>query len=375
MHEGEGCVGVRLSSGKRTVTVLFRTDPGAATVTLGDVATDAQAASVRTMDGAAHSAVQFEGTHLALAGATLLKGDAVWTKATNRADAPAPAALEVQGLAPAQFRLTRYDQVQRLVARASVDGPVVHREVTATVSNAGDGRLPVVVSAGSVSVRRVLEPKQQHAKLVLPLAGLGSGRELVVMADEAFGGQLVIRHASAQRAYGVNLLPNGSFEETARGKPVGWRAASISKNARALIASAPGGRTGERCIKVTCTNATDGTFGANVSWPGVAPSEVERKFRMSCWVKTDAASVAGLQIASADWQWYKNTARLKDRKDWTETALEFVLPAGENITRARLHMNAKRTGAELFVDDVSLVELPLAMPGRRSAPTDKSNAQ
>jgi len=157
----------------------------------------------------------------------------------------------------------------------------------------------------------------------------------------------------------LRLLPNASFEQADSGQPAGWRACTITKQAMCVISSAPGGHSGERCLKVTCIDATGGDFGAMLSWPGVAPSDVERKFRMSCWVKTDATSVAGLQVTSANWRWWKNTARLRDRADWTETALEFVLPAGENITHVRLHMNAKKTGAELYVDDVSLVELPM----------------
>ncbi len=69
--------------------------------------------------------------------------------------------------------------------------------------------------------------------------------------------------------------------------------------------------------------------------------------------------MAGLQVASRSWRWWKNTPRLGDRAEWAEAALELVLPAGENLTHVRLHTNAKQTGAELFVDDVSLVELPL----------------
>ena len=359
VEAGEGCVGVRLADAKRMLMVLFRTDPKAETVKLGDVATDAQAASVCTINGHAHSAVQFQGAWLACGDVSLVEGAPVWMKATKRARGPAPARLNVEGQKPARFKLTRYDQVLRLVARAKVGGPVVHREVQATVGNTGDGRLPVVVSVGAASVRRVLGPRQQDAEIVLLPAGLGRGQELVIMADEAFGGRLSIRAASARRVYGVNLLPHGSFEEVARNKPVGWRAGTITKQAKCAICRAPGGRLGDRCLKVTCIDATGGDFGAMLSWPGVAASEVDRKFRMGCWVKTDATSVAGLQVTSANWRWWKNTARLRDRKDWTETAIEFVLPAGENIAHVRLHMSAKQTGAELFVDDVQLVELPV----------------
>jgi hypothetical protein len=79
---------------------------------------------------------------------------------------------------------------------------------------------------------------------------------------------------------------------------------------------------------------------------------------VSCWVRTDADSVAGLQVTSENWQWWKNTERLRGKAEWAETALEFVLPADTDLSHVRLHMCTSKTGAELFADDVSLVELP-----------------
>jgi len=47
-----------------------------------------------------------------------------------------------------------------------------------------------------------------------------------------------------------------------------------------------------------------------------------------------------------------------------ETALDFVLPAGQDLTHVRLHMSAAAEGATIRVDDVSLIELP---------PTDRAS--
>ncbi|NOZ23529.1 MAG: DUF4962 domain-containing protein [Planctomycetes bacterium] len=396
-EKGQGGIGLTLSGPDRTIIVLFRTDPSAKTITLGKISTDADAASVCVVEGKVRSAVLFKGTELTYGQTTVLKGSASaavsasecggrrlvssdaprgtqfaarlgqenrwtqtagsWVSAFAGEDVPAPKPLEMDGQPPVPFTVTRCDGVQRIIAQARVPGVAAHYEAQVIVGNVGKGRLPVSLTAGPSTVQQTLAPMQQEARLVLPAVNLGGGKELVVAADEATGGQVAVRQATVRRAYGVNLLPNGSFEQVEDGKPVDWRAVSITKKAQARIESRPGGRNGGRCAKVTCTEATGGTFGAMLTWPGVQPSEIDRMFRMSCWVKTDATSAAGLQVTSADWKWYKITKKLKGQADWAETSLEFVLPAGENITHARLHMDAEKTGAELFVDDVSLVEL------------------
>jgi len=386
-----GHVGVRMTAEDRTVIVRFQTDSEAVNTRNG------LATSLCLVGKEIRSAVLFEGTELSLGGRTLLQSDVsaslscslsggrhvtssdapngaslaaalrgrdTWTHGAQpfvaaSGDAPSIALgrLETPGHEPQAFDIQRYDWVQQTVARARVMGPVGHYQVELVVTNRGDGALPVSLRVGSESVRRTLEAGEGEAALTLAAACIGQDRAVTVSADESLGGQLVIRRATAQRAYGVNLLPNGSFEDVAGDRPVGWREASITKRAKDRLDAVPGGRTGKWCLKVTCTQATGGDFGAMLAWPGIEPSEVERKFRMSCWVKTDARSVAGLQVTSRNWRWWKNTARLRDCGDWTETSLDFVLPAGENLTHVRLHMNATETGAELFVDDVSLVEL------------------
>jgi len=396
---GEGCLGLTLTGSDRVVTLLFRTDAIRKTVTLGDLTTNAQAATVCLVAGKVRSAAMFGGTSLTRGGKELLASDQTAAASASccggadrlllSSDAAPGARLAAeltrpekwsQGAGPyvktkgdaggatlpplalsegrqVPFETQRYDWVQRLVAQAAVPGPVGHCAVRLTGANSGDGKLPVALIAGAASVRRVLARGAQDVDLTLPAVSLGGDTKLLVTADEAFGGHLRVRRAAAERVYGVNLLPNESLSDAPDGVPAGWRAATISQNAQAEIASADGGRNGGKCLKVTCTDATGGDFGTVLAWPGIPPSGADRTFRMSCWVKTDATSVAGLQVTSQDWGWWKNTDRLRDAKEWTETALEFTLPAGENLTNVRLHMNAQKTGAALFVDDVRLVEV------------------
>ena len=393
--QGSGCTAAVLTNENYTLTVVFRNN-AAKRVVFGDIVTDAQVAAVCSVDDRIRSAVMFGGTSLSVAGSTLLEstmpgacsvssyseehrivssdappgtlftarvgGKEKWeqrgtpfVKGTGLAEKIGP--LHVAGQPPSLFDVTRHDWVQHLIAEAPIPSGNGHYEVKITISNTGDGRLPVTIKTGGSVLGQTLAPGQREADLVLPAVSLGGGRSLEVSANCSLGGRLVLHRADVKRAYGVNLLPNGSFEERADGVPVGWRAVTITRDAQAAIASAEGGRQGGRCLKVTCTDATGGDFGGMLDWPRIPPSEIDRTFRMSCWVKTDATSVAGLQVTSSDWQWNKNTKRLGNCEDWRETALEFVLPSGQDLTHVRLQMNAERTGAELFVDDVSLVEM------------------
>jgi hypothetical protein len=400
LEQGDGCVGVVLSAADRTLTVLLRTDPAAPQIRLGALSTDGQAASLRLTDNVVRSAVCFLGTSLAWKGDTLLESSqttslcgSVWGRDRRLADAVAPAGTTLatnlgsrdrwtqpgsgDGLRGADaaarlakaflriadqpelpFTVTAYPRTQRLVAHAALAATGGHCELKLTLENGGEAPLPVSVSSGSLPFAQAVIPARQTQTLVVPAADLAEGRDLAVVADEAVGGQLLRLEATARRVYGVNLLPDPGFDQVKDGGPAHWQATSISASAQCTLAIVPGGRNGGTCIKVTCTEATGGTFGGILQWTGVAPAKVDRRFRMSCWVRSAPDSVAGLQVTSGGWQWWRNTERLRDQADWAETALEFVLPANTDLSNVRLHMCASKTGTELFADDVCLVELP-----------------
>jgi hypothetical protein len=399
LEPGDGCLGVVLSSEPRTITVLLRT--GSGPMRLGELAADGEVASLSLSHGEPRSAVGFAGTWLAWKGGKLLESGqtaalscSIWGQNRRLADAAAPVGtplathfggedhwtqpagdglrpsdggttplplpvLTVAGQPPVPFAVTSYPRVQRLLAHAAVAAVGGHGELKLTLGNGGAAPLPVSVSSGSMPFAQAVVPPRAEQTLVVPAADLAAGRDLAVAADEAGGGQLVKLEAAVRRVYGVNLIPDPGLEEAKAGRPVSWQATSISDGARCTLAVAPGGRNGGHCVKVTCTEApAAATFGGILQWPGITPVPVARRFRMSCWVRTDADSVAGLQVTSGNWQWWKNTERLRDKAEWTEAALDVVLPANTDLTHVRLHMATSRTGAELFVDDISLVELP-----------------
>ncbi len=371
---------VRLTDGRRTIEVSFgeREDQVAAV------------ASRSWRTGHLHSAVMFAGRRLSSRGCTLtadhpaavaatlqggrpcLSSDAprgtrltaeqvAWEQPAGPlvqtppvSDEPAPVALQVEGQAAAPFSLARRPWVQRRTLTAAPAGGPQLYGIEARVDNTGDG--PLALSLAGSSWRQVVPGGQRGVALTVPVAAYGAGRPVTLVADESLSGRLVLSAATARRAYGVNLLPNASFEEGA----AGWRAGTIDRGAECTITAVRGGRTGASCLEVTCTKATGGDFGAYLTWPGVPATDVDRRFRLACWVRADAASEAAVQVCSANWQFWQNTPRRGNRADWTESAVEFVLPKGVDLTHLRLHMTAKQVDAKLTVDEVSLVELPLS---------------
>ncbi|MBI2301863.1 MAG: DUF4962 domain-containing protein [Armatimonadetes bacterium] len=414
LQPAEGGVALRISGDEQIITVLYRTDPAAAMVRSGNLRTDAEVACF--CEHERHSGVAIFG------GTTLTRGDSVVVRLPGKgsysgsatpleggvfeAALPAPGIVEVAALRDERARtedgkplvtrpgepggivLTAARQLVELGARAAamaepvvdVEGQASRRlrrtdyprtqrsELTAEAEvPAGTYSLTLRASArswpcaaslalGAARARAVFAP-DQPAELAIPAASLAGVAAIRLGIDHGSGGDLAVSSLVLRRVFGVNLLPNGSFEELAGGAPEGWTAGSITNNASCSIESAPGGRTGERCVKVTCTRA-GGDYGVYLNWPGVPPADVARKFRLSCWVKSGADAEAAIQVTSREWTFWKNTPRLRNRAEWHESSAEFELPPGTDLTHLRLHLHADQVGAELFVDDASLVELP-----------------
>lgn len=164
----------------------------------------------------------------------------------------------------------------------------------------------------------------------------------------SLGGECEIDSVEAQRVYGRNLVPNPSFEEVSpEGSVREWTPGSITKGAQCAIESAGPGRTGERCLKVTCTQA-GGDFRVYLRWPGVPPVDFDRRFRRSVWVRNGVDSQAGIQVTNSNWVFHQTTQRLRNCQEWTEVASTFTLPAGEDLTHLRLHLWAEREEGALW---------------------------
>jgi len=421
-----GALAVTLTGGNRRVVVLYRTNFVAEIVEACGLRTDGQAATVTFVDDRVHSAAVFGGTFIETNGEPLVRsefrGDISSTAVsdgqlleaaverpgrievavgfppgrsieeetgaelpaefgemvtvvttqptqlvrleTQRQSAPVARAvgLDVTGVQTAPFKVSRYARVGCTEYTAQFPGEPGIWRVAFEVAAARGGPYPVTLQAGTASVHCEIAGTWTRT-VEIPACSLDCGDRVMLRCDRGADAALDIVSAGAERVYEVNLLPNSSFEDTSDDGPLGCRAGSITKNARCRIESVPGGSSGRRCIKVVCTEATGGDFGVNLTWPGVKPVAYDRRFRLSCQVRADARSMAGIQVTSSNWRFTQTTDRLTSVSQWTETAREFTLPAGENLTHARLHMSAQRIGAELFADDVRLVELaPAAQP-------------
>ncbi len=283
------------------------------------------------------------------------------TPGKNRAAADAPP-LYVPLAAPAPFTRTDYPRVQQVEYRARFPGTSGIWRVELQVAAPADRHGTTMLRAGTATTGPVDLAAGEERTLVLPACSLDFQTPVIVSRDVAAGGELRLLSALAQRMRGVNLLSNSSFEQVADGAPTDWRATAITGNAQCRIETAPGGTSGKHCVKVVCTDATGGDFGAVLRWPGVRPASYPRRFRLSCRVRTDPDAVAGIQVTSRDWVFCRTTRKISSPGKWTETACEFILPAGQDLTHVRLHMSTRRTGAVLYADDARLTELPAPPP-------------
>ncbi|NLF17172.1 MAG: hypothetical protein GX595_07935, partial [Lentisphaerae bacterium] len=404
LHAGSAGPALVLAAPGRTVTVLLP-GPDERPLRLGDLEAHGRWASLTLCDSQPRSAVLVGGRQLTWQGRDLLTGDrtatlsctrwpdgrrlieATATPGTNltaalgtpeawqqHADGPElrwqpgpeplrEAALALDAQAQRPFTIGRLPRLQQVTARADAPAFDGHAALDLTLANHGQGPLPISVRGGRTPALSRVLPGGAEETLHLPAVDLAGGAELVVTADESGAGRLGRLDATARPVTGVNLLPTALLENPANPATRTWQATSISGSARGEVAVLPDGREGRPCLKVTCIDpGTNGTFGAILRWPGLQPARRDRHFRMSCWVRTPPDAVAGLQVTSRDWSWWKNTERLGDRPAWTETALEFTLPAGTDLTHVRLHMTSQRPGAELFAADMALIELPAPPP-------------
>ena len=390
--EGHGAVGLRLQWPGWEVLVAYRTDPDATEVSVGEYRFDGQAIALGLRDGNCHAAAQFGGTYLAQGQTDLVQcsvnGAAGWgdcgqgqlaeldtpgaadvripageIKAAKPCEVltfgnPASAATQpvplVTPTGPVAWQQRFYPRVQRVVLTAPTALPGGTYELSLDLRETAGRASGALASVGSAS-SRVVVSAGGSTTLRIPAISLG-GQDDVSLTIDGAGGSVGVTKATLERVYGVNLLPNPSFEEFAAGMPVGWSPGTITNGARCTIVTAEGGHNGQRHLRVTCTEP-GGDFGVNLQWPGIPAADLDRKFELGCWVKTPASAVSGVQVTSQDWRFWKTTERLRGQADWAESRVEFTLPAGTDLSHLRLHQSADAEGVVIEVDEVYLREL------------------
>ncbi len=278
----------------------------------------------------------------------------------------------VPGAPVARFARQEYPRVNQVRLAAPFPGTpgiwALHLEVRAAgAGTSQDRRLAATAGNASVSAE-FADPGEQV--LEIPAVSLDPGTPVAVALTGPGAAAVRGVRGMARRIWGRNLLPNASFETVVDGRPAGWRPTTITRGAQCRIAAEKPGPGGPDGIAVECTAATGGDFGVILDWPGVLPVPYARRFRLACRVRTDPhdpKAKAGVQATSADWTFCRTTRRIRAPHKWTETALEFELPAGVDLAHLRLHMTASKVGAVLRVDRVALTELPPAEPAAAPA--------
>ncbi|MCD6361782.1 MAG: heparinase II/III family protein [Armatimonadetes bacterium] len=359
--EGEGCVAALLTDGDTRHLLLFAT-ADEARVPAMNLVTDAEAAAL-TLRG--DKVVSF----FAAGASKLTVGETRLVQTGDRRDAVAsipkgePLAGDVRPVfrvgeaPPAPMSVERFPQVRQIRCTAQVPRGGHYEFVLRGDASSGPP-CPITITAGGDEMTWTPEAGRSDAELITDPIGLGTGSTIAVTLDGSTGGSWKLKEVLARRVYGRNLLPNPGFEDAlADGTPALWRPGTITHGARCAIEVAPGGHSGERCLRVTCTEA-GGDFGATLNWPGVPAVDYDRRFRIGVWVRNGGDSRVGIQVTNSDWTFHQTTGKPSDCTEWTETSSEFTLPAGENLAHLRLHMSADAEGAVMFADDAYLIELP-----------------
>ena len=319
LERGSCAVGVVLATGRRRVAVIFRTRSEADTVRACGLRTDGAAASVTWIDGRVHAAALFDGAVLASssgrnlirtrevtsvnavhlanrllveganqhpmhvelatrfsaagvvghAGATapvpirdgmvhleLSPGQLIRIDARDDTAVPgAPASLIVPGAAPAHFQCTFLPRVQATKFATPFPGTPGIWQLRIQVSAVGGAGGMVRLDAGGGEATAWLAPDQARV-VAIDACSLAHGDPVTVSWSAAAGGQLRLDSAKAQRALGVNLVANGSFEDVVDGVPVGCRPGTITEGAQCRIETGANvfagrdARDGQRCVKV-----------------------------------------------------------------------------------------------------------------------------
>ncbi|NQU21791.1 MAG: alpha-N-arabinofuranosidase [Candidatus Nealsonbacteria bacterium] len=115
-----------------------------------------------------------------------------------------------------------------------------------------------------------------------------------------------------------NLMPNGSFEKAADGKPLAW--ATQIWGGKGTFDYADQGRTGKRCVAISSED------GADIGWAVTVPLELYSKYRLSAWIKTENVKTKG-QARGALLNLHNNqplaTKAITGTTDWTRVELVF----------------------------------------------------
>ncbi|MCG3126998.1 MAG: hypothetical protein CHACPFDD_01854 [Phycisphaerae bacterium] len=158
-------------------------------------------------------------------------------------------------------------------------------------------------------------------------------------------------HIAAAIVSAESAVPNGSFEQVQGDAPVGWSRARWA--GEGTLATARVGRTDAYSVSIRSDQ------GADVSWACVVTVEINSRYRLSGWIKTEgvvAGSGKGALFNIHNIQPVQ-TAAITGTRDWTRVEVEFDTGFEDSVqVNCLLGGWGLSTGTAWF-DDVALTLL------------------
>ncbi len=174
-------------------------------------------------------------------------------------------------------------------------------------------------------------------------ANRGPGEMAVWLARE---------ESAAQPLMPPGLIPNASFEKQTDNKPDGWEPQTYNGNAK--FDCVQGGRSGKWCIMI------ESPGGADAGWLTTATIELNSKYKLSAWIKTENLSADSGRGALLNLHNIQplQTPAVTGTKDWSK--VEIMFNSGDNTfvqINCLLGGWGTSTGKAWF-DDVHLELIP-----------------
>ena len=149
-----------------------------------------------------------------------------------------------------------------------------------------------------------------------------------------------------------DVMPNGSFEKAADGKPADWKSQTWGGNATFDYADM--GRTGKRCVMIGSDD------GADASWTVIVPLELYSKYRLSAWIKTENLKTSGRAhgaLLNLHTMQPAATKAVTGTSDWTRVELVFDSNEHDAVQINCLFGGWGHATGKAWFDDLKLEQL------------------
>jgi mono/diheme cytochrome c family protein len=148
--------------------------------------------------------------------------------------------------------------------------------------------------------------------------------------------------------FGVELISNGSFENTAGDMPTGWAARSYGGVAKHRVANIA--RTGKHSIEISSAKGADSSVHFDLK------VDSNSEYELSGWIKTEnvVGGGHGALLALHALPGKPRSKSVKGTHDWTQVKLRFETGSAKSISMNCLFGGWGTSTGKAWWDDVSL---------------------